>query len=816
MKKNNKNSNPIIALCIGGINWSIQEIQFQGCIDAANNYGINLLCFLTRQYEFSTDFQDQYNMLYYLSNQEKIDGIVIWPTSIVPKAKKDEILGFINNYKNIPIVIANTEIEGIPCVIDNSYENIKLGIKHLIKDHGYKKIAFIRGPANHQPVEERYRAYLDILKENNIAINKNLITPHLNWNEADKAINILFNKRKLKKKIDIEAIVACSNSFLAGSIYQLKKIGISVPDDIALIGFDDSDETRAISPLLTTSCSAHYEMGYKSIELILAKINNEKIPEKTVLNGEFLIRNSCGCSFQNINLELKNNINKKNNSNLKNRLYENFDYLFAEINKIIINNKEAKEWTNKFIDSFIDEIENKIENKFNIDFSKFLNKYYILSKADDLYKNLILAFIKFFSSPINKDCKLLLNAFNIFQKIWLIFTEKKDNFLYKRISKQKQFNSILNLLERILISTFNKQDVFNILEEKLLLLNIKSFYLYCYKKPILFNKSYSEKPPMELLFAIENNKRKNLENNIILTEEKKIIDDIILKINKETYLILPLLFGKEIIGYILFDLGSNEGNVYYTLCDIIASSLKGSNTMEDQKIIENELTRSNKDLEQFAYAASHDLKEPLRMIRSYLEIIESRFNKNIEKDIQDFIFYAVDGAKRMNQLIDGLLLYSRITSSIYSLTIIDIPKILDEILLDLSVLIKEKNAEIIYDDLPKIFGNQSQIKSLFYNIILNALKFNKKSKPKININAQQNTKEILFSIADNGIGIDPKYFDQIFLIFKRLNYREEYEGAGIGLAICKKIVENHQGRIWVESEIDKGSTFYFAIPQKKQ
>lgn len=814
-KTKNKNSTPTIALCIGGMTWSVQNIQFQGCLDAANKYGINLLCFLTRQYEFYTNFQDQYNMLYHLCNHEKIDGIVIWPTAIMPNAKKNEILDFINKFKPLPIVLGNTEIEGVSCIIDNSYEDMKKGIIHLILDHNYRKIAFIRGPENHQPVEQRYKAYLDILKKNNIVINKNLITPPLDWNDAEKAIDILFNKRKLKTKIDIDAIVACSNSFLFQSVYYLEKKGIKIPDDIALIGFDDSDEVRAISPLLTTVCSSHYDMGFKSIETILSKINGEIIPEKTVLNGELLIRESCGCTFQNIKIESRKNKNYKNNENFKNKLNESFNDLLIEINKIVKNNTEAKEYTKNMIDSFIDEIKNNKINKFYDEFQNFIDKYYVLSKANELYKNLILAFQKYFFSSIADNPKFLLKAFNTFQKIWIMFDDKKENYLYKRLSEQKQLTTILNLLERILISTFNKQDLFSILEEKLPLLKIKNCYLYCYKNPILFNESNKNKL-MKLIFAFENNKIIKLNNNNkYLTKEIKIIDDIISKINLGTHLILPLLFGKEIIGYIIFNIGSNEGNIYYTLCDIIASSLKGSSTMDEQKQIEIELIRSNKDLEQFAYAASHDLKEPLRMIRSYLELIESRYKNNLDKDIKEFIYFAVDGAKRMHQLIDGLLHYSRITSNIHSLTIIDTSKILHEVLLDLSILIKEKKVEIIYDKMPEIIGDELQIKSLFQNIILNALKFNNNSKPKIIIKSEQNNNiETMFSISDNGMGIDPKYFNQIFLIFKRLNYREEYEGTGIGLAICKKIVERHGGRIWVESELGKGSTFYFTITQR--
>ncbi len=223
-----------------------------------------------------------------------------------------------------------------------------------------------------------------------------------------------------------------------------------------------------------------------------------------------------------------------------------------------------------------------------------------------------------------------------------------------------------------------------------------------------------------------------------------------------------------------------------------------------------ELKRSNAELEQFAYIASHDLQEPLRMITSYVQLLEKNYKDKLDGDANDFINFAVDGANRMRTLIYSLLEYSR-TNRIKAFEYLNLNDVLKEIMRDLTVSIKESNAKIISTELPVIYGDRVLIYQLFFNLIANAIKFRSESQPKIHITWKREADKYLFSIKDNGIGIKAEYFEKIFVIFQRLNSKAKYAGTGIGLAICKKIVERHEGEIWVESELNKGSNFYFTF-----
>ena len=227
----------------------------------------------------------------------------------------------------------------------------------------------------------------------------------------------------------------------------------------------------------------------------------------------------------------------------------------------------------------------------------------------------------------------------------------------------------------------------------------------------------------------------------------------------------------------------------------------------------SKLEISNKELEQFSYVSSHDLKEPLRMITSFLQLLQRRYANDLDKDANDFINFAVEGAKRLDMMINDLLEYSRVGSKEREFKYIYTEKIVETVLTNLKTQIQDKNAIVTYDSLPIIYASEYQMVQLFQNLISNAMKYNNKI-PKVHISAVKKDKEYVFSIKDNGIGIDKDHLERIFSIFQRLHTREEYDGTGIGLAISLRIIQEHRGKIWAESELGKGSTFNLSIPIK--
>jgi len=224
-----------------------------------------------------------------------------------------------------------------------------------------------------------------------------------------------------------------------------------------------------------------------------------------------------------------------------------------------------------------------------------------------------------------------------------------------------------------------------------------------------------------------------------------------------------------------------------------------------------ELARSNAELEQFAYVASHDLQEPLRMVASYVQLLEQRYKDKLDSEANEFIEYAVDGALRMQKLIDGLLAYSRVGTRGKEFAPTDTEALLDDVLVNLQVAIEETGAVVTHDPLPTVPADDVQLARVFQNLISNAIKFRSEEPPRVHISAAQDADEWVFSVRDNGIGIDPQHHERIFTLFQRLHTRRQYPGIGVGATIARVIVQRHDGRIWVESEPGKGSTFYFTI-----
>jgi signal transduction histidine kinase len=330
-------------------------------------------------------------------------------------------------------------------------------------------------------------------------------------------------------------------------------------------------------------------------------------------------------------------------------------------------------------------------------------------------------------------------------------------------------------------------------------------------------------PPLSrLIMAYHNGKRVELEPDGRLFPTTQLIPTDMLPGKKRPFLVVHPLVVRDIhFGFIVMEMLVGHRIMYNTYEEfaeqigsvlhraLLLQQIERSNEHLQQRAAE--LAEANAQLEQFAYAASHDLQEPLRMITSYLQLLERRYRDKLDTDAQEFIGYAVDGATRMKRMINDLLAYSRVVSRGQPLELTDCEHLLAQVLSNLEVTIKENDALITHALLPTVMADGTQLMEVFQNLIGNAIKFHADRPPQVHVAAQQTGDKWLFSVRDNGIGIAPEYTERIFVIFSRLHSQVQYPGTGIGLAICKKVVERHGGHIWVESQPGDGATFFFTI-----
>jgi light-regulated signal transduction histidine kinase (bacteriophytochrome) len=283
-------------------------------------------------------------------------------------------------------------------------------------------------------------------------------------------------------------------------------------------------------------------------------------------------------------------------------------------------------------------------------------------------------------------------------------------------------------------------------------------------------------------------------------------------------LAVPVLAGDEVVAVLEFfqaELRPEDSRLLTTTAAIAAQlgTLVRRIRAEDQlRRTANELSRSNAELEQFAYVASHDLQEPLRMVSSYTQLLGRRYRGKLDQDADEFIAFAVDGATRMQGLINDLLAYSRVGAQFPAFAPVDTAELVDQVVGDLRPLISDAHAEVTRDALPTVMAEKRQLAQLFQNLITNAIHYRRNEPPRIHLSAQREERMWQFMVSDNGLGIEPQHHERIFLLFQRLQSREHSTGTGLGLAICRKIVERHGGQIWVESTPGVGSTFSFTLP----
>ncbi len=278
----------------------------------------------------------------------------------------------------------------------------------------------------------------------------------------------------------------------------------------------------------------------------------------------------------------------------------------------------------------------------------------------------------------------------------------------------------------------------------------------------------------------------------------------------------PLMADDRVVGVMaMFGTSALSDDTLHALAgiaDVIAQGIVRRRAEAELEERARDLARSNEDLEQFAYVASHDLQEPLRMVSSYVQLLARRYRGKLDGDADEFIAFAVEGVTRMQRLINDLLSFSRVGRRGKEFDRIEMMRVVALAESNLRAAIVESAAEITCDPLPEVLGDEGQLTQLFQNLIGNAVKFRGTEPPRIHVSVRRESGEWVFAVKDNGIGIDPQYFERIFVIFQRLNAREDYPGTGIGLPLCKKIVERHGGRIWVESSPGQGTKVSFALP----
>jgi PAS domain S-box-containing protein len=549
--------------------------QWSGVVDEARKRDVNLFCFTGGYWTDPGSFQTQASVLYDLVNAENVDGVISWASLIGAYVSADENRAFHERYSTLPLVAIGGTFEGIPNLVVDTYKGMHAAIVHLIEAHGHRRLAFISGPEGNFYAQERYQAYVDTLQAHGIPLDPNLVTPPVPWDTpmGMQSMRLLLDERRLRPRVDFEAIVAASDHLLLGALEVLREREIQVPGDVAAVGFNDILDGRVNIPPLTTGIRPSVQVGYQAVETLLALIEGAQVPAKTVVPSGLVIRQSCGClgpAMEQAAVGLVEASTETLESVLASRRAE----ILSEMSQAVgESEKAAGNGAERLLEGFVGELKRGMPGLLMRELDEVSRQVMAAGSDVAAWQGAISALRRLLLPHLSGPT--LAQAEDLWQQARVAIAEKArlaQAQVQLQAARQAQ---MLREIGAALITTFDTKGLMDVLAESLPRLGIPSCYLSLYEN--------SEKPVewSRLMMAYNENGRIELEPGGRRFRSQKLAPDGVRPQGRQfSYVVEPLYFQKKQLGFVLFEIGPQEGAVYETLREQISSSLYGATLVQ--------------------------------------------------------------------------------------------------------------------------------------------------------------------------------------------------------------------------------------------
>ncbi len=810
-----------IGMLTARLNGPTEINLWHGVADRIVERNVNLICFSGGIPRLPQQYESQKNILFDFAGQSNVDGLLIWANILSHNLDPSGLEAFCQNYTPLPIISMGMVLPSFPSIRIDMREGMHKLLSHLIKNHGRRKIAFIRGPEVSQDAEERYQAYIEALKQFDLPFHSGLVVSgDFRRHSGTEAVRQLLET----ERAGFDALVSANDNMAIGAMQALQAHGIRIPDDVIVAGFDDIEETRAITPSLTTVRTPWHLLGSQSVDLVLSKLAGEVVPDQILLETEIICRQSCGCQ-QMVTDDLQTYVVDHqpglaiNNQDLP-VASPKYGDIREDLYRILSSLAPIRELeaglARKVSDDFLADIQSKMEapGAFIQTLEGLLLAF---STGTEILEWLdVLNFIRTKVNTLFQSKEDIVNAHALLENGFALVGEMAHRQqLNQRLEAIEQTDR-LNRIVQTMATTYDIEVLMKLLAQELPGLGIQSCFLS------LYDEKGATPAWSRLILAFLGQERLPLDKGGIRFPTRQLVPQGMLPKDRRTaFDVEALYFQEEQIGFVLFEIGPRDGDVYTTLRGHLSSALKSAELVQVAFEAETKAIKSDQLKTHLLANVSHELRTPLNIILGLSQTALASPNPygiDLPAQLIKDLGYINDSGEHLIRLINDLLDMSRAEIGELDLCYEPVsPRALVKEVFDTfkeASIGKRKDVELILDvpdHLPVLHADPVRLRQILMNLLSNAQKFTQKGA--IILGAEVQLPHIHFWVSDTGAGISPELQERIFEPFVKVDPPgQRRSGIGLGLSITRRLVALHGGEITLESLLEHGSTFNVYIP----
>ncbi|HEU4322411.1 MAG TPA: substrate-binding domain-containing protein [Roseiflexaceae bacterium] len=798
----------VVGFLSSNIHVGVSRTLWLGVVDAAARHDVSLVCFPGGGLR-AAGAERQRNLLYDLADPQLLDGLVAWSSTITGASAPDEAAAFYQRYRPLPMVSMVQPVEATPNLSVDSYQGMREAICHLVEVHGYRRLGFIRGPAGHYHADERYRAYLDVLREYGIPADPRLITRPFHWEDGADAVGALLDEAGLLPGVDLEAIVAVSDLMALAALKGLQARGMVVPRDVALVGFNDSVEGRLASPPLTSVVMPLSEQGAQALALLVAQLEGEQPPAQVMLTSRLVVRQSCGCPSSAV-AQAAAEAPPPLPEPLERALGPIRAAFLAAATPLCGESPGCACELERVVETFHAELCGGRAG-FLEELERALERAMAGDSSTAVWQNVVSALrrcvLPYLDAPARQRAENLLGQARV-----LIGEVAQRALAFQQLQAERQA-ATLRAIGQALITTFDVATLVDVLAEQLPQLGIASCALALYERPS------APLDQVRLVLAYGDGGRMPLEPGGSHIPAADLLHLALAQGRRRGLVVEPLFFHDDPLGLIVFEIGPRDATIYELLRGYISSALKGALLVQEAQRARVSAEKADWIKTRLLANVSHELRTPLHIILEQTRAVLDRPHDHPSAPpaaLRGAVQHIQQSAEHQIRLINDLLDLSRAEIDELDLhsELIDVRPLLAEAFASLAGRAPAgvEWRQELPERLPWIYGDSVRLRQILLNLLSNAQKFTVSGH--ITLGAEVVPPHLHIWVEDTGAGIPVDQQEHVFEPFVTVERRgtQQRGGIGLGLSITRRLVALHGGTLTLESQPGAGSVFRITLP----